>query len=661
MPLHRKVIFRMDIAQKKRRSLSWNDIIYISIMLIAFAVKFRIFYSQLHLGGFENCFTFVSEAIVLLLVALIGLISPKAARWVLTFVYFFFSIVMGVDGVYFAYVSKLPSAAQIGMVGQLDDISETIKGLIKVRHVLMVIDLPLWVVWALDRGFVRRRTPKTTEKLSEKKVSRFIVSAVLTVIALLLAAYVFFFSAFEPEYLENELFCYHFSDIYKAYFAEPEENTVDKSEYTQNSEAENSDDPMPPVSDPDSNGEDPLKGIAEGRNVIIIQVEAMQGFLIGAEYEGQELMPNLNALIGNDSFYFSNYYYQIGGGNTADAEFGVNNSLFAPESEAAYFKYPDNDYFGLPCLLKANGYSGAHAFHGYIGSFWNREYAYPKQGFDDFHSLEDFDQTLDPTEADTPFGMGISDRSFFRQSLEIMKTYEQPFYSFMITLSSHYPFALPMKARAISLKPEDEATLFGLYIQSMNYADRAIGEFIENLKEAGLYDNSIIVIYGDHYALTNTDATIDEQVKSMLGRRYTIYDVFKVPCIIHIPGSGYTETVEKAGGHLDVLPTLLYLLGIENDKAVMFGSNLLDGGEGLVCEQTHMAIGSFISNDVFFKKPYNNIKTNYDAYEYGTMERLDPDDFEEESRYAASRIGDCRTLLENNDILLDGAKEQNNE
>lgn len=618
----------MEKTVKNRRSLSWNDVIYITIMLLAFGVKFRIFYSGLHLGGFENCFTFVSEAIVLALVAVIGFFAPKAARWVLTFVYFFFSIVMGVDGVYFVYVSKLPSAAQLGMVTLLDDVSTTIEDLIKYRHVLMVIDLPLWVIWAIDRGFIHRRTPKATEKMSKKKISRFIVSAILIVLAILLALYVFLFTEFRPEYLENELFCYHFSDIYKVCFAKPVEREVDKSQYI-----------APDCSDSE------YYGIAEGRNVIIIQVEAMQNFLIGAEYEGQEIMPNLNSLIANDSLYFNHYYYQIGGGNTADAEFGVNNSLFAPESEAAYVKYPDNDYFGLPKLLKANGYTGAYAFHGYTGSFWNREYAYVGQGFDDYTSLEDFEQT-------EMFPMGLSDKEFFRQSLDIMETYEEPFYSFMITVSSHYPFAIPLEDREIRLKEEDEATLFGLYITSMNYVDRAIGQFIDGLKEAGLYDNSIILIYGDHYALTNTDAANATKVKSMLGRKYTIYDVFSVPFIVHIPNSGRTETIETAGGHLDVLPTLLCLLGMDNDKTVMFGNNLLTAEHGFVCEQTHMAIGSFISDEVFFKKPHNNIKTNYDAYEFGTMERLDSDLFEEESSYAADRIADCQKLLETNDVLL---------
>lgn len=139
----------------------------------------------------------------------------------------------------------------------------------------------------------------------------------------------------------------------------------------------------------------------------------------------------------------------------------------------------------------------------------------------------------------------------------------------------------------------------------------------------------------------------------MTDGEYSIFDVFNVPFIINIPGMGYAETKSVAGGHIDVLPTLLCLLGIDNDRAVMFGQNLLEAETGFVCEQTHVATGSFISDEVFFIKPYNNIKANYDAYSREDTSRLDPDLFAELSEYAAARIADCGKLLANNDILLD--------
>lgn len=608
-----------------------------ALVTLLLFLKSYLFYSHVNLAGFHPLFAILTAAIFLFLWSAISLVSGRAAKIVMFTIYTILSVFMAIDAVYYSYVSKLPSAALLGMIWQANGVSDTILNLLKPYHMVMILDLPLWCMRAANRSDDKIREnilDKIAGRLKAIELRRPVTYAVsfgLCACALVTACV---WPEFEPHYMANELFCYHIRDFCTvakdsatdrwSYFVTP----VDKSLYTAESQADSE-----------------YYGIAEGRNVIILQVEAMQNFVIGAFYEGQEIMPNLNRLIANDSFYFSNYYYQIGGGNTADAEFAVNNSLFAPESDAGYVKYTNNTYHGLPYLLKDNGYSGAHAFHNYIASFWNRETAYPNQGFDSFTSLEDFEQ-------DDMFPMGLSDKSMFRQSMEQLVTYEEPFYAFYVTVSSHHPYAIPLKDREIVLKPEDEGTLFGLYLQAMNYADRAIGEFIEQLDEAGLYENSIIAIYGDHYALANTDPENSTRVAALTDGQYSIFDVFNVPFIVNVPGMGFAETKTVAGGHIDVMPTLLCLLGIENDKTVMFGQNLLEAETGFVCEQTHVAVGSFISDDVYFKKPYNNIKANYDAYSRADMSRLDPNLFAELSEYAANRIYDCAELLADDDILL---------
>ena len=614
--------------KNKNRVLCVSDVIYIALVCLLIYIKSYSFYSHVSLASFPPLFAAMTSGIFLTLFSLVSLVSPKAARTITMVIYSVMSVFMAVDAVYYSYASKMPSAALLSLAWQIGKISDTVEHLVKLRHVMLIFDLPFWLIYRINRAYLRRHFEQLYEKLSQKvSVKAYYIPACILMCAVLVMPFVY--PEFEARYMVNELFCYHTKDFYTTLSNATVDYTVDKTKYA-----------SPDYSDSE------YYGVAEGRNVFIIQVEALQNFVIGTSYEGQEIMPNLNAMIANDTIYFNNYSYQIGGGNTSDAEFAVNNSLFAPESEAAYVKYENNDFYGLPFLLKNSGYTGAHAFHGYEGSFWNRRKAYVKQGFDDFTALEDFEQT-------DMFPMGLSDKEMFRQSLEKIKTYEEPFYSFIITVSSHYPYGIPLKDRDITVKESDNGTLFGCYVQAVNYTDRAIGEFIEGLKECGLYENSIIVIYGDHYALSNTDSNNTTRFKDTFGRDYNIFDVFNIPLIIHIPGSGITETKTIAGGHMDVLPTLLCLLGIHNDKAVMFGQNLLEAESGFVCEQTHLAIGSFISDEVFFSKPHNNIKSNYDAYERGTMARLDPDLFTEQSEEAARRIEDCKVLLTENDIMLD--------
>ncbi len=604
-----------------KKTDSLGNVLLTSLALVFLFVKSVVFYGQLNLREYQLPFAFTTCGILLAVFLAVYLFSPKAARIVFFSLYVFGSILMSVDGVYFAYVSRLPSAAQLGMVGQLDDVSETIKNLITWKQLLPLWDFPLWILFLVNcvKKLPRRALPTLPVFLSG-----------LGVLGISFAV-AFSGGILRSDYITNELFCYHIYDIIKASSSSSDSTGVDKSLYTVKADRDSE-----------------YFGIAENRNVIIIQIEAMQNFVLGATYNGQVVTPNLNELLGIDTLYFNNYYYQIGGGNTCDAEFAVNNSLFGPEIEAGYVKYADNDYNGLPWLLKQNGYSGAYAFHGYDGTFWNREYAYVNQGFDDFKSIEDYPQN-------DLFPMGISDRELFTEAMEDLKSYEEPFYSFFITVSSHHPYALPLKDRGITLLPEDEGTLFGLYMHSMNYVDTVIGEFIGMLKEADLYDNSVIVLYGDHYALTNTDSKIQSQVSSMIGRTYTLFDVFNVPMMIHIPGLGRSETFEVTGGHIDVLPTLLCLLGLENTQTVMFGQNLLTAESGFVCEQTHLSVGSFISDELMFCKPANNIESNYAVYEKGTMTRLSPWDYTELSEYAEKQIRDCEALLIANDIFLDDA------
>lgn len=593
-----------------------------ALAVLLLTLKTYIFYSQIQLGGFEPAFCIATLGITALVCGLLRLWSPKAARIGFILLYFLAGFFMWADSLYYSYVAKLPSITQIGMAGQLLDVTTTIEKLLNWKHMFMVTDFPLWFLYYINRK------PRATEASvpDKKRESLFLLSGGVFC-ALILTGWGLF-GQFRAAYMINELFCYHACDFAGAALGAADSTPVDKSFYTLKDDSDS-----------------PYFGLVEGKNVFILQIEAFQNFVIGASYEGQELTPNLNRLLSDDTLYFPNYYYQIGGGNTADAEFAVNNSLFPPESQAAYVRYTDNNYFGLPFLLKENGYSGTHVFHNYKGEFWNRRNAYPLQGFDSYTALEDFKEI-------DPFPMGISDRQMFTQSMEYLTSWEEPFYAFYITVSSHHPYALPLKDRYITLKPEDEGTLFGLYIQSVAYVDRVLGEWLDMLKEEGLYDNSVFVLYGDHYALTNTDALISSQVSSMLGRSYTIYDVFNVPLLIHMPGTGVCETISTAGGHLDVLPTLLCLLGIDEVKTVMFGQNLLTAESGFVCEQTHMSIGSFIDDEVFFKKPHNNIVTNYSVYERDTMTVLPPENYYERSAAARKRIEDCAVLMADNDLFL---------
>lgn len=357
-----------------------------------------------------------------------------------------------------------------------------------------------------------------------------------------------------------------------------------------------------------------LFGAARGRNLIVIQVEALQNLVIGKTYEDQEITPVLNQLLEEDTFYFDQYFQQLGSGNTSDAEFATNNGFPGSIRSFTYDLYQNNYFYGLPWILKEEGYETA-AFHGYDRTFWNREAAYPGQGFDRFFHDGDFKSDGLVSLGGTT---GISDQAFYTQSIPYLKSLKQPFYSFFITLSNHHPFQLPRSLQALELAPEDKNTLFGDYLQSVHYTDQAIGTFLKQLKKNKLYENSVIVIYGDHFGLPGTDAAVSKRVSAFLGKEYDMASMMNIPLLIHIPGVDQQQTISVTGGQSDFLPTIAYLMGVESLPTLYFGQNLFLAESGFVPEQTFLLKGSFLRDDRVFEMSRDGVFENSKAWNFKT-------------------------------------------
>ena len=358
-------------------------------------------------------------------------------------------------------------------------------------------------------------------------------------------------------------------------------------------------------------------GVAEGMNVIVIQVEAMQNFVIGREYNGQEITPFINSLLEEDTYYFDTYYQQTGSGNTSDAEFASNNSLYGTRLSYTYQLYEDNYWRGLPELLKEDGYSTS-AFHAYDGDYWNRENIYPGMGFEKFHSKTDYD-------LNEIVGMGLSDEEFFTQSMKYIGEQKEPFYSFLVTLSSHYPFYVG-KAVDIKLDEKDQATLFGHYLEAMNYYDHCLEVFFDKLKDEGLYDDTVVVFYGDHLGMNPKTEDVQKRMTEFLGRNYDYEDAMNIPLVIHVPGSGEHETISTAGGQTDLLPTLWYLLGYDELDTVYFGHNLLTARNNFVPLKSYLPEGSFVYGDCIFKMSKSGLTSEAEIINLRTHEEASLED-----------------------------------
>ncbi|MFI8493336.1 LTA synthase family protein [Peribacillus butanolivorans] len=310
---------------------------------------------------------------------------------------------------------------------------------------------------------------------------------------------------------------------------------------------------------------DDFYGLAKGKNVILVSLESTQSFVINKTVNGEEITPFLNKFI-KESYYFDNFYHQTGQGKTSDSEFIIENSLYPLGRGAVFFTHAQNEYKATPEILKENGYYTA-SLHANNKSFWNRDLMYESLGYQRFYNSDDY-----KVSEKNSVNWGLNDKSFFQQSIAHLKGMPEPFYAKFITLTNHFPFTLNEEDRTLEEYNSNSKTL-NQYFPTVRYTDEALEQFITDLKRDGLYEDSIIVLYGDHYGISENH---NSAMSQFLGKEITPFESIqlqRVPLIVHIPGEK-GQTISTVSGQIDVRPTLLHLLGIENDDYIEFGKDL---------------------------------------------------------------------------------------
>ena len=197
-----------------------------------------------------------------------------------------------------------------------------------------------------------------------------------------------------------------------------------------------------------------------------------------------------------------------------------------------------------------------------------------------------------------PWEWGLSDKSFLSQSLTKLKSFKQPYFSFLITLSSHYPYddtAGYTKGTGAFDTGEFENTLMGNYLKGIHYTDAQLGTFLDELEKEGILNNSIVVLYGDHYAIPKSQ--IDQLYKLEGIQNATDldwYELQKVPMMIHFPSDANKGVNHISSGQIDLEPTLSNLFGFKNKYT--FGTDLLNSKSNVV----NFRNGSFTDGSNFY-------------------------------------------------------------
>ena len=372
--------------------------------------------------------------------------------------------------------------------------------------------------------------------------------------------------------------------------------------------------------------------IFEGKNLILIHAESIQKAALVQSFNGKEVTPNLNR-IKDEGIYFSNFYAQASSGTSSDSEFTVSTSLLPVTNGAVAVSYWNREYETLQKLLKDTYDYNILSFHANNGEFWNRNNFHKSLGYDTFYSKNSYE-----IEEENLIGLGLSDKEFFKQTVPLLKKEKDDKGKFMATLimlSNHTPFDAVDKYGEfdVDIKEEKmvnengqdilkevsypymENTKLGNYFKSVHYADEAIGELINELDEAGLLENTVVAIYGDHDAklpksefvrLYNydkeTDSVLDEEDENYKPVDYYDYELNRsVPFIIWTKDKEFNKEVTTAMGMIDVMPTLSNMFGLSPKYAL--GKDVMNLSNNLVSFPN----GNWLTNDIY----YNSQKDEY--------------------------------------------------
>ena len=320
-------------------------------------------------------------------------------------------------------------------------------------------------------------------------------------------------------------------------------------------------------------------GKADGKNVIILHLESLQQLSIDRQINGQKVMPFISSLYhSEDTISFDNFFHQVGQGKTSDAENMLETSTFGLPNGSLFSKLGSDQIFqAMPAILnQRKGYSSA-VFHGNTASFWNRSSVYKNMGYQNF-----FDASFFDVSGRKSLGYGLKDKLLFPESVPYLETLQQPFYAKYLTVSNHFPYDMDQE----DIDPDfvtsnSGSAIVDRYWQTNRYLDQAIEEFFNYLKKSSLYDNTVVVLYGDHYGISNSE---NKDLASVIGENPDTWSAFddmqmqRVPFMIHIPNSNLGQINHTYGGEIDVMPTLEHLLGVSTGRYIQFGQDLLSSG-----------------------------------------------------------------------------------
>ena len=552
---------------KKYANIFLNSIAFPIVIGILLILKTMLFYQNtINVREVQNIQTLLATTSFILTLVCFICTLPNRARIITTIVAdVVISLLLCADNLYYIYSSSVLSIAQITNAQYGEEIADTLPMLFRPWQLLYFIDIFIYIILVL----LKIQKIEKKEKANKKQIiARSITGCVGIILTFTICNYYKIQAQGDPfnkdmQIKKGSIYGYHIADIFNSLDIKKQAKYKTKADMEKDYENLKND-----YNTRYGESNYDIKGIAKDKNIIILQLESIQEFVINKTLNGKEITPNLNKFM-QENIEFTNMYMQSYS-STADSEYSTISSLYPMENGMSFSKYYTNTYDDIFTMFKESGYTTSY-MHGNYGFFWNRENVYSRLPVDHLELKEDFSDTSEEI-------MGyLSDELLYKQAVEKLANYDKPFVSYIVSASSHTSFSLEgLQDRSkISIDTgKYKNTFFGNYLEAVNYADYAFGIFIDELKQKGLYDDTVILLYGDHNGLDMYNEEMLDflaQTTPELNPVYEKINYINVACGMKIPGISHLK-IEKPVSKLDIKPTFAYLCDYQDGMSL--GTNM---------------------------------------------------------------------------------------
>ncbi len=315
-------------------------------------------------------------------------------------------------------------------------------------------------------------------------------------------------------------------------------------------------------------------------NIVLISVESLGAEFLGAFGNQQKITPNLDKIT-QEGLFFSNLYAT--GTRTVRGLEAISLSI-PPTPGNSIIKRPNNaNLFSLGYILSKNGYTSSYIYGGY--SYFDN-----MLNFFSNNSYKVIDRnSIDKKDIHYENIWGVADEDLFTLSLNTLDTNyknnsKKPFFAHIMTTSNHRPFTYPENRIDIPSKTSREG--------AVKYTDWAIGDFIKRSKAKPWFENTLFIIVADH-------------TSSGRGKVDLPIDKFHIPLIMYSPKYIAAKNIPTLASQIDIAPTLLALIGINNYKSKFFGQDIFtqDLNNQRAFMANYQTVGMYKNDQIVQLKP----------------------------------------------------------